>query len=537
MVKGPVKNPTTDSPRLPSTAPGDLDHLGVPGALDFKLDHPRSRRRRGRRSGMPNWAKALLAMAGGVLAFLLVMLVIFVIAFPPFFRGLEPRYQQRLIGIFPPFDALRATVPFQVLPTLGGAEDSSAAQQLLLTQEDTTAAPTAQQSPASGIPSGEAGEEGPAVIAPGEVPPPVTPIPTPEEVGMAATDAATPLPVYVAPTEPPAPIFTPLVAPTDIPTPPSYQLSPVRYEKQGWNNCGPTTMTMALSYYGWGENQYTAAAWMKPHKEDKNVSPWQMVKFVNDFTGLNSLYRYGGTTTMIKRLIAANFPVVIEESIQPANEGWMGHYVLIVGYDDYRQEFLTYDSYLGQNRPRPFVQFDQSWREFNRIFMVIYEPTREADLRLALGDYVDPVYGYRVALDTARYEAQQNRDDKWAWFNMGTAYVSLKEYENAAYAYDESFRLGLPFRTLWYQFGPYEAYFNTGRYSDVLARAGQIKNTTPYVEESYYWEGMAFAAQGDARDAITRFDEALRFNRNFFPAQEAKAQVEAGTFSVASAHS
>jgi tetratricopeptide (TPR) repeat protein len=294
-------------------------------------------------------------------------------------------------------------------------------------------------------------------------------------------------------------------------------------------------MTMALSYYGWADNQYTAANWMKPHKEDKNVSPWQMVRFVNDFTGLKSLYRYGGTTTLLKRLLAADFPVVIEESIQPGTEGWMGHYVLLVGYDDYSQEFVTYDSYLGQDRRSAYLKLDDTWRHFNRIFMVIYEPSRELELRQALGEYVDPVYGYRIALETARYEAQRSRDDKWAWFNMGTAYVQMGEYENAAYAYDEAFRLGLPFRMLWYQFGPYEAYFHTGRYSDVLARATQSKNTTPYVEESYYWAGMAYAAQGDRSNAISKFDEALRFNRNFYPAQEARAQVESGTFSVASA--
>ena len=33
--------------------------------------------------------------------------------------------------------------------------------------------------------------------------------------------------------------------------------------------------------------------------------------------------------------------------------------------------------------------------------------------------------------------------------------------------------------------------------------------------------------------ALEKFDQVLRFNRNFFPALEAKNQVEAGTFTVA----
>jgi hypothetical protein len=55
---------------------------------------------------------------------------------------------------------------------------------------------------------------------------------------------------------------------------------------------------------------------------------------------------------------------------------------------------------------------------------------------------------------------------------------------------------------------------------------------TKYSEEVYYWQGMVSAAQGDTQDALSKFSDTLRFNRNFFPAQEAKAQVEAGTFQI-----
>ena len=127
-------------------------------------------------------------------------------------------------------------------------------------------------------------------------------------------------------------------------------------------------------------------------------------------------------------------------------------------------------------------------------------------------------------------------EDKYAWFNMGTSYVALKDYENAALAYDRAFQLQLPWRMLWYQFGPYEAYYNVGRYNDVLALAKSNLGTTTYVEETYYYEGLAFAAEGDRTKALSNFDQALGLNKNFFPAQEARAQVQDGTF-VASATS
>ncbi len=39
-------------------------------------------------------------------------------------------------------------------------------------------------------------------------------------------------------------------------------------------------------------------------------------------------------------LLNAGFPVMIEKSFEPftlRDEGWMGHYNLVVGYDDKRQ--------------------------------------------------------------------------------------------------------------------------------------------------------------------------------------------------------
>jgi hypothetical protein len=101
---------------------------------------------------------------------------------------------------------------------------------------------------------------------------------------------------------------------------------------------------------------------MKPNTEDNNVSPWQMVRFVNDNTGVKALYRMGGSTQVIKRLLVAGFPVVVEEGITVAGEGWMGHYLLLIGYDDLQQHFLTYDSYLTTDpvgRPSPYGVFDE----------------------------------------------------------------------------------------------------------------------------------------------------------------------------------
>lgn len=501
------------------------------------------RRRQAQRRGMPNWAKATLAIGGALTAFGVVLAAILVIALPPYFRSLEPYDQQRVIHWFPLATYWMPTRAFDELPTLSGASgDSDAAQNLLMTplSEDAETTPSALSAPDSADdPLSQGQDPAPPVSATA-----LTPAPSPTDggipIGQVPTDGPTPLPTYVAPTQAVVePTWTPMIAPTTIPVPAAYRLYDIRYEQQGWNNCGPTTMTMALSYFGYGDDQYTAASWMKPNKEDKNVSPWQMVRYVNEMTGLKAIYRIGGTTTLLKRLLSAGFPVVIEKGFQPAGEEWMGHYLLLMGYDDSQGHFLAYDSYLGYDngngKKHPYSVFDENWRNFNRTFIVVYEQSREMQLREVLGNYADPKYGYQVALEMAREEASRNREDRWAWFNMGSALALLGEYENAAIAFDKAIQLRLPWRMLWYQFGPYEAYFHVGRYDDVLTLAETNRNITAYVEETYYWEGMAYAALGQQQQALQSFDRALYYNKNFYPAQEAKAQVQSGTF-VANTH-
>ena len=56
--------------------------------------------------------------------------------------------------------------------------------------------------------------------------------------------------------------------------PPSWHLDGITHIYQGWNNCGPATLTMGLSYFGHEADQYPAAQWLKPNSEDKNVSPF-----------------------------------------------------------------------------------------------------------------------------------------------------------------------------------------------------------------------------------------------------------------------
>ena len=119
-------------------------------------------------------------------------------------------------------------------------------------------------------------------------------------------------------------------------------------------------------------------------------------------------------------------------------------------------------------------------------------------------------------------------DQFFAWYNRGTNLVKLQDYAGASAAYDEAFAVyatlpvdDRPWRMLWYQTGPYFAYFYNGRYYDVLALANatlDAMQSDRNLEESYYWRGMAKAALGDKAGAIEDFKLALEYHSGFAPA-------------------
>jgi hypothetical protein len=317
-----------------------------------------------------------------------------------------------------------------------------------------------------------------------------------------------------------------------VPLPTYYQLDNVRYEAQWWNNCGPATLTSALSYFGYADNQGRAAEWLKPNTEDKNVSPWQMVEFVNTQVPelpVFAVKRYGGSLTLLKTLIANNFPVIIEAGYDPEPDrlGWMGHYLFAKGYDDSVQVLITNDSYLGENVNYSYEHVEEFWQHFNYAYIVLYEKPREADVAKLLGEDWDARENYINALEIARTEAVTDNTDKFAWFNMGTNFVGLQMYNEAAVAYDQAFTLGLPWRMLWYQFGPLEAYNAVGRYNDTVTLAQRNLNDGGghFVEETFYYAAVAREGLGEKDRAIDNYRGALSFNPNFTPAKEALARL------------
>lgn len=348
----------------------------------------------------------------------------------------------------------------------------------------------------------------------------------------------------------PALLITVLVAITGLPgvqaqdgagnLPPTHKIdvSRLRHEYQGWNNCGPTTMTMGLSYFGYSHDQYPAANYMKPHREDKNVSPWEMVEYVNAVAAndnpVQALWRPGGNLTLIKTLLAADFPVIVEKGYEPEGYDWMGHYLLLIGYNDTEGYFYTYDSFSGhgnfQGLPEDYEHMSTYWWHFNNIFIVLYEPDREAELQQLLGDHADLDQAFQIAATEAQQRLQSDDTDAWAWFNIGDALTHLGRFEQATDYFRIAFERGLPWRTLWYRHSPLEAFYQTGDFDRVLEIIEANLRNTPYVEEWYYYRGLVYASRGDTSAARNEFNQALIHNTRYQAAEDALNALENSTF-------
>lgn len=364
------------------------------------------------------------------------------------------------------------------------------------------------------------------------------PIPTETQI----PEGFTPLPTVA---------FTPTISPTPLPQ--RVVLEDVIYvdQQNRYNYCGPANITMALNYWGWDGNRDQVAMVIKPGKNDPelsfidrgrsdvNVMPYELSSYVRDNTYYNALLRVGGDMDLLKNLISNGFPVVIEKgyyarSYISNSVEWMGHYLFVTGYDDQVGAFIVQDAYLepGESIESDYVTFMKGWHSFNYTFIVVYPPDKETELFEVLGPWGSVNWANQHALDLAEQDIANYQNDMktyYSWFNKGSSHVALDQYQDAAIAYDYSFLLysqlddennQRPYRMMWYQVGPYWAYYYTERYNDLINLANTTLNDTianPILEESLYWRGMAYLSEDRYQDAVDDFREAVYLNPNYSP--------------------
>lgn len=349
-------------------------------------------------------------------------------------------------------------------------------------------------------------------------------IPTPQP--------STPFPTFTPP--PPTPTAdasaSAIPSPTAVPLPPQVHIPSPDYEKQDINNCGPATLSMALRMYGWQGSQYDVAAVVKPVKQDRNVNPEELRYYIlNEAGWLKAEYRVAGTLDLLKRLLAANYPVIVEVASKidqqdangPNDDLWDAHYLLVNGYDEAEKTFLVQDSQHGAatdaDKKVPYETLEQNWKPFNYLYMVIYFPQDEAEIQSILGADWDPDLNRQRALDLANADVAADPQDAFGWFNLGASLTYFERYQEAALAFDQAFTIGLPQRMTRYQFWPFVAYFNADR-ADYLLELTE-KTYKPingwYAEEALLWHGWGLWKRGDLEGAVANWRKALQVHPGY----------------------
>jgi len=360
-----------------------------------------------------------------------------------------------------------------------------------------------------------------------------TPTPRTEQSATPAKTAA-----------PDLPAATPTLAATRIPPtatatavaiPTAALLQGMEITPQKLNNCGPTNLSLNLNYYGLESTQFDVAGVVKPHYDDRNVSPQELVSYTNNHTDLRASQYSGGDLLLLKQLLAAGFPVVIEKGYEPDWQGWMGHYLTLTGYDEVTSSFLTMDTFLGpwdgSGRPYTYDEIEEKWQHFNNTFFVVYPPQQEEEFLALIGPELgDPLSMWQHTAEQAQQQINTDPENAFAWFNLGSSYSELGEitadpqfHSAAAAAFDQARLIGLPTRMLWYQFQPYVAYLAADRIDDVLTLTATIRDNQggDKVEETFYYRGRALQAQGNTEDAIYNYRRALELKPHYLEAQGA----------------
>ena len=361
---------------------------------------------------------------------------------------------------------------------------------------------------------------------------PVSNLPTP----AVKNEAEIPDPAVTtesSPTLTPEPTITPMFTPTatlvPTPIPAQMQLTPPGYDeirdKQDMNNCGPATLALYLRFFGWEGDQYDISGVIKPTRDDRNVNVEELIYYVRTKTGwLNTEFRVGGDLDILKRLIGAGIPVMIEETFTtdrqywPEDDQWSGHYLLITGYDDTVNEFTVHDSEAGPNQKMAYSILDENWESFNRVYIMVYLPETEDDIKRALGEDWDVVTNRQKALESAEIAAQSDTENAFTWFNVGTNLTYFEKYNEATLAYDTARTLGLPQRMLRYQFGPFIAYFHSLQTDEVMTLTKYALEITRTSEEAMLWRGWAEYRNGKSELALNYFRDALRIRPDYVDA-------------------
>ena len=317
-------------------------------------------------------------------------------------------------------------------------------------------------------------------------------------------------------------------SPTQIPfilksIPKSKVLGNNYYVKQTFNNCGPASLSMVLSYYGIEKSQHELGQILRPYQnpngdnDDKSVTLTELANHAKTY-GLYTYHRPNGDIELLKKFITYDIPVVTRTWLH-VNED-IGHYRVVKGYDDNSQLIIQDDSYEGSDLSFSYSDFNIMWSKFDYEYMVLIPTDKKLIAEEIIGANLDDSYAWGQAVKRNNEILHQNPNDIYSRFNLSVAYYYQKEYDKSIKEF-EMVESQLPFRTLWYQIEPILSYYELKNYKRVFSITDKILgNYNRAFSELYVIRGKIYQNQRDLENAKSEFEKAVFYNNNLKEAQD-----------------
>lgn len=307
--------------------------------------------------------------------------------------------------------------------------------------------------------------------------------------------------------------------PTPMSLPMSKTLSTDYHIFQSFNNCGPAALSMALRFYGIDVSQQELGNALRPYQvpggdnDDKSVTLKELGEKGKDY-GLTPYHRPMGNPDIIKKFIANDIPVITRTWTKPNED--IGHFRVVKGYNDNTQTVIQDDSLQGHDLPYSYSDFNELWKKFNYEYVVLVPSDKIELAEQILGENKDETTAWKNAVKNSEEELRLNPNDIDARFNLSVALYNTGNYEGSIREF-EKVESALPFRTLWYQIEPIEAYFQVGNYDKVLQITQKtLDNENKAFSELYDLRGKVYTARNELDLAEAEFEKAHLYNTSKF---------------------
>jgi tetratricopeptide (TPR) repeat protein len=284
---------------------------------------------------------------------------------------------------------------------------------------------------------------------------------------------------------------------------------------QTFNNCGPSSLSMALSYYGINVSQKELGQELRPFQnqagdnDDKSVTLSELENKAKEY-GFVTYSRPGGNVEIVKGFINMGYPVLVKTWLKEGDD--IGHFRVINGYDDITLRLMQDDSLQGKNLWYSYDDFLKLWQGFNYEFLVLIPQEETQQAEVVLGDLIDENIAWQKALKLSQEQLNNNPDDIFAQFNKSVAYYHLKDYQSSIVDF-ETVEKKLPFRMLWYQIEPILSYYQIGDYDRALSLSNEIlSNHNKAFSELYQIQALIYEKQGNQQLASEAFSQAKYYN-------------------------